>query len=974
MLKGHAFIVSLFLFGTVLSAAPHITRNYANRYFSTRDGLAQMQVMCAFQDKDGYIWFGTKGGVSRWDGVSFKNYGVDEGVPTGNILEIGEAGNSIVIMMLHHILLLEPSGRIKYINIPEGYSVSSNCFIPIGNNRILFPGIANIHNQVQFGIIYNFQTGKASRLKLFSENVYKCMHDTLITETGLFTYSKLNFKKILNFPFKLWGKSDLWIEGENLFLGNKSTGKLYKYKKHNHCYQTVWQKQFDSNDYVNCVILTEKKYLLDKKIESNRNPELSINISSPTFSFTDKEKNLWIGSDNGIYNFYGRAIQEYRFGIGEPDNVWSIVEDNKNSIWLGCYQLGLWKYNIDNTLTKIPDYNYSELQYMGSCKSPDGDIFMTYVRGIAQFQNGKLKATCRTGASLYAWYDSYTNNIFYSGDDSTRNIRGLYMGILPNRHFYPWTLGYPTTIIRDARNRLRVGAWRGQAILINDSLTVDKTKREYTSLICTELDAKKHLWKGTENGLYVELANGNEYRVGGKRIFGSILSMKIWRNKYLITGTQKSIIIVPLTQHRSWHDYEFTEIGYDAGFTGLESGQNGMCIDHNGDVWLSTALCVLKFNPEKLMQWQHQKIPPIRVSHISYSTDNTIWKAYYPESKPKDPFVFDDEYKFFRIEYICNSISAPLSLRFRYRLVGMSEKWSESVNTKSVSYTNLLPGKYTFEVECSMDGEHWSKPASSPEFIVLAPHLLRWYMLVLYLLVLVSTIIFISRWIIKRKEARKLDTLTRKKLENELQLNTLRSKVIPHFTKNVLSAIGHFAMTDKLRASHYIAVFSKFTQLTLSNADKNYNSLEEEINYLRTYLELEKMRFDARFDYKISIEQHVNTAILIPGMTLHTYCDNAIRHGLVNKKGSGFLSINITNHHNGVLIVVEDNGIGRERAQQLGTRGNGQGLLLIEQQLQFYNSQNSEAIYQTITDLKDENNMPSGTRVNLYIPKNYRFV
>jgi ligand-binding sensor domain-containing protein len=233
MLKGHAFIVSLFLFGTVLSAAPHITRNYANRYFSTRDGLAQMQVMCAFQDKDGYIWFGTKGGVSRWDGVSFKNYGVDEGVPTGNILEIGEAGNSIVIMMLHHILLLEPSGRIKYINIPEGYSVSSNCFIPIGNNRILFPGIANIHNQVQFGIIYNFQTGKASRLKLFSENVYKCMHDTLITETGLFTYSKLNFKKILNFPFRLWGKSDLWIEGENLFLGNKSTGKLYKYKKHN---------------------------------------------------------------------------------------------------------------------------------------------------------------------------------------------------------------------------------------------------------------------------------------------------------------------------------------------------------------------------------------------------------------------------------------------------------------------------------------------------------------------------------------------------------------------------------------------------------------------------------------------------------------------------------------------------------------------------------------------------------------------
>ena len=64
--------------------------------------------------------------------------------------------------------------------------------------------------------------------------------------------------------------------------------------------------------------------------------------------------------------------------------------------------------------------------------------------------------------------------------------------------------------------------------------------------------------------------------------------------------------------------------------------------------------------------------------------------------------------------------------------------------------------------------------------------------------------------------------MSRQKLENELQLNTLRSKVIPHFTKNVLSAIGNFAMTNRVKASYYISIFSNFTQQTLSNADKNY--------------------------------------------------------------------------------------------------------------------------------------------------------
>jgi len=273
-----------------------------------------------------------------------------------------------------------------------------------------------------------------------------------------------------------------------------------------------------------------------------------------------------------------------------------------------------------------------------------------------------------------------------------------------------------------------------------------------------------------------------------------------------------------------------------------------------------------------------------------------------------------------------------------------------------------------------MDGIHWSNVAKSPMIIIKAPVYLQPISILVYILLFVVVSVLLTRYFVKRGQQQKLADLNYKNLEDELQIKTLRSKVIPHFTKNVLSAIGHFAMTDKLRAGHYISVFSKFTELTLVNADKNYVTLQEELNYLKYYLELEKMRFGDRFDYDIDTEDVPDLSLLIPTMTLHTYCDNAIRHGLVNKKGTGFLKILGKRDNNGVLFSIIDNGIGRKRAQELGTRGNGQGLSLIQSQLDFYNQNNAQPIWQKITDIEDDAGMPLGTKVELFIPNGYQFV
>ena len=239
------------------------------------------------------------------------------------------------------------------------------------------------------------------------------------------------------------------------------------------------------------------------------------------------------------------------------------------------------------------------------------------------------------------------------------------------------------------------------------------------------------------------------------------------------------------------------------------------------------------------------------------------------------------------------------------------------------------------------------------------------------LILMAVTLIFVIVRFQQKK--RKLEEQKQKSLENELQLRTLHSKVLPHFTKNVLTAIGHFAMDDNRKAGHYISQFSKFTHLTLENSDKNYNKLENELNYIETYLSLEKMRFDKRLEYTVSVGENVDVSVLIPAMALHTYCDNAIRHGIVNKSGEGNLHVTINKTDDGVSIQITDNGIGRKRSAELGTHGNQTGLQLIQQQLDFYNRLNDRWIVQTITDLEDEAGKSLGTTVELYIPDGYRF-
>jgi len=940
-----------------------------------------MQVLSAYQDKDGYMWFGTKGGVSKFDGISFKNYTSDDGFSNGDVNSIGEWGDKMLFFYPFKFLILHRSGRVETINLPGGYQFSNSpqLFKVLDQNRILIFNTQLSFQPIGADLINHFvwdkRTGKFTILKGFNKFVVDFNDKYFLCGDGVYTNTGLKFSRLASFPH-YYPNGKINFSTGNIFMIETENRNIDQYRFAQNKLEFVATVAKDVRRGKFEILPDESLLYFDSNnlpcFVPNRPTGFGVNFCYLEKMYIDREKNLWITTNNGLYNYFNLNIEEYKLNIAEPDDFWSVVEDDDKNMWFGSYGNGLWMLQPNGkVLPMFKNLKSWKQQYMGSRKSTDGTLFIPFIDGVLKYKRPQKLIVSKTTACLSVYYDEKNKIEYYSGVDSTNNVRGLYKGIGNNKRFYPWIIGFPVSIIKDSGGHIRLGAFRGQGILCNDSIITDTRKHDYIGVVCMDIDNKGRIWKGTDRGVFVEYANGLESRVSETQITGQITSIMNYHDKYLLVGGIRSIFIVDILAFKTGNSTKLVEIGYDAGFTGLESGQNGFNEDHNGDVWLCTALSVLKFNPEKLVHSQTHFIPYLRIASLAYSKDNFTWSSIYFENSKVE---LESSNKFLRFDYIANSISAPKSLRFKYRLVGLSDKWSEPVYTKSVSYTNIDFGTYRFEVQCSMDGIHWSKVVQSTAIRIIAPVYLRPIAFVLYLILIIALSIHLTQVIVKRNQQKKLKELDRQKLENELQLNTLRSKVIPHFTKNVLSAIGYFAMTDKLKAGHYISLFSDFTQSTLTNADKNYISLNEELSYMRNYLELEKMRFDDKFDYQISIEDGISTDILIPSMTLHTYCDNAIRHGLVNKQGDGLLSVSVSKSIKKVVIKVIDNGIGRQKAKELGTRGNGQGLKLIQAQIDFYNQINNNPIVQVITDLYDESGSARGTSVELQIPDGYSFM
>ncbi len=207
----------------------------------------------------------------------------------------------------------------------------------------------------------------------------------------------------------------------------------------------------------------------------------------------------------------------------------------------------------------------------------------------------------------------------------------------------------------------------------------------------------------------------------------------------------------------------------------------------------------------------------------------------------------------------------------------------------------------------------------------------------------------------------------------EMELRGIRAQMNPHFMFNSLNSIQNLINQSKVQeANLYLSKYAELMRMILHNSDKPVIPLADEIEAIRTYCELEQLRFN--FDFTIDIDKNTDVYnIEIPGMLIQPYVENAIIHGIINLyNGKGDLRIAVSLTNQTLLCTVDDNGIGRKASETLKMnkkiQNNGFGLRLSQERIDLLNSQHKKNIKVNITDKQNSTGEAAGTKVEIIFP------
>jgi len=209
------------------------------------------------------------------------------------------------------------------------------------------------------------------------------------------------------------------------------------------------------------------------------------------------------------------------------------------------------------------------------------------------------------------------------------------------------------------------------------------------------------------------------------------------------------------------------------------------------------------------------------------------------------------------------------------------------------------------------------------------------------------------------------------KIKNKkIALQSLRREMNPHFIFNSLNSVNQYiAEHNELEANKYLTSYSGLMRNIMEHSHKDLVPLTVELEQLRKYLELEHRRFRDQFDYRISVEEALDSdAVLVPNMLIQPHLENAVWHGLRYKEGKGLLRLRIVKQGNEMEISITDNGIGMAQSRALKTEHQkshqSRGLTNTAERIALLND-----LYKTrITMTMDTPEEGTGTRVRIRLP------
>jgi len=941
--------------------------------YTTKDGLPSNNIYDIQQNVDGFMWFATNRGVVKYDGVTFKTFTLKDGLPNNDTwsLESDLEGRVWFFSKSNYQGFIKNDSVHKII-IPDSIVVSPAVIIKEKERIYFYAGngiylltpdkIKNVAPP-QYSSIYNKLTDK------FNLNNFSDAHLALPNEKGYVIIKNNNLLFIDN-DFKLLKRVETTTPTYNI---NKSS-----YKKIGVTYNDIiFYVTHDGFIFINSKTYKTKYYSFnnlksDRTIEGVRvqslENEIQINfedhllrfnynldlIEDPiiikdlpnTNIFKDRDGNLWlIDLGQGITFIPNSQLAANYYLSGKKVQK---INTLNNTLYAGVKSDGFYTFNNDDNNFKKVDFlklttnNYKieedTINDLGFLVS-DGSLYILKnneftLPNFKIILNNKIDYSNQKDVCFFNDYLYSVSSGYFSKIDLKKNI---------GEHILNKIGLLKVTSFKDT---LFVGGSDGLYILSNNNLIKPNFNNEVANTsIISFLSSDSHLFVGTDGRGVFTYSNGKIQHITSTEDLSVQTIIK--KNHILWLATQVGIKKVFL------FDNDISASPIVDSFNEAD----GLLQDNTNDIFVKDSLLYAASDNG--------------ISRINLNND--IYKKY-PKvvfNHPNDRITYHYAEKdnisvsFSVIDYVNQK-----HITYQYRLTPSTgdDEWI-SIKTNTVNFSNLRPKTYLLQVRATnQHNVHYENNI----FIEVIP---AWWQTiwakVVYVLLLIGGLLILFKITKKRIKISEEKKANHDKRVAGLELQALRSQMNPHFVHNSLNAIQYYIQRNEVELSeNYLSKFSKLIRLFFEYSRKQNISIKDEVALLTNYLEIEKLRFEEKLDFNITVDDKIDIEEqILPCMILQPIVENAVNHGLFHKKEKGIVIIKfIYINPSSFKVVIEDDGIGIDKAKEIYSNSSknyqSRSTAVLNERLELLKQSKNWNISYSITD-KSKINNSTGTKVEL---------
>ena len=916
----HKKILHLLFIAMLLAALSLSAQNPFIKLYTTADGLPSNKIYEMYQDTKKFIWFATAGGLVRYDGSTFTQYQKKDGLSFHTVYTVQEDAsgriwfrcangkwnyffnnkifNEIDAPFLDSLKLV---GAVHHNNDDNMY------FYQRDKNKIWVLDIDNkiIRHDLPKGMIVHNISRSSNGAYLI------CTQVGFIKTKSFSEISNQPSSRDIRFPYDLIIPNSKEIIYERIFYPKTQKWVFVKF---------VDGVRTDSVEFpqkvrpLRCIedvngllwISTWEQGVIcvkDKKIISQ------IDIMEANAFMEDNEGNIWISAKKGVYkinpgflnfkhfenNFFNNeGIQLLRSGPGS-----GVFLSNGKTIYLLKNQTF---YSFDDFTERCNQMRILNDNFL---------IFGNYV--LSSIQEGPKTNDLTRKLSFKDYYVGENFSIIAVNKTGTE-FSGAIIDYNGTNKDEIGVYSVDKKIKEMHRGLIGDGGIRGIFYDASDNLIVNTKKNIYRifkdkKIPCEDLSR----FKGTLINFPLNLNNSTDL------LYSEDDSIYLFNNHKLYNLTLK--LTYPI-------EPRVTRLQYNEPTLFLSNNRNIFRCDN--------PLNILKQDPVQLhlVDIEFQNIHDILVQNDSLYVASDQGLTIIPETfinkiKTHTPIpyfksimvndtVINCSQKEIiltgknKIKFNFGSINYSASpVIFSYIIEGLDHEWIIGKET-NVVYQNLSKGNYIFKVRARKASTEWSAPI---EFkITIKAHFWQHPLFMAGLFILFTTLVFLA--ILRRKNIQ----IRRRELDNQLislEQKALQSMMNPHFIFNSLGSIQNYILQEKsIEAGLYLSQFARLIRQNLNAINASAINLEEEIDRLKNYLDLERLRTGNKFEYELEVDEKIESeAIFIPSMIVQPFAENSIWHGIAPLKKAGKIIIKFRLLSEKALrIIIEDNGIGMKQS------------------------------------------------------------